>query len=183
MLGDGAVFISVVANHAVVDDTSFWHFYNTWAALCRGASPKLPDFRRNFFGESTAVLRFAGGVGPAVTSMRRPFERIFHFRGRNRGEISSLRSIVRRRYGSRRQKRARRRRDDDASPGGELPSQAAPGGLPCLLRQRHPERAHDGDGGGAGIQRPAVGGVQAEREPGGVAQQRPRRWFGECFFI
>ncbi|KAE8814446.1 putative acetyltransferase [Hordeum vulgare] len=76
VLGDDAVFISVVANHAVVGGTSFWHFYNTWAALCRGASPKLPDFRCNFFGESTAVLRFAGGVGPAVPLTRtRPFAR------------------------------------------------------------------------------------------------------------
>uniref|UniRef100_A0ACD5WK47 Uncharacterized protein n=1 Tax=Avena sativa TaxID=4498 RepID=A0ACD5WK47_AVESA len=81
VLGDSAVFIGVAANHAVVDGTSFWHFFNSWADLCRSASPKLPDFRRSFFGESTAVLRFAGGVGPAVTfdpdaTIR---ERIFHF--------------------------------------------------------------------------------------------------------
>uniref|UniRef100_J3L5Y0 Acetyltransferase n=1 Tax=Oryza brachyantha TaxID=4533 RepID=J3L5Y0_ORYBR len=81
VLGDGTVFIGIVANHAVVDGTSFWHFFNTWANLCRGASPKLPDFRRNFFGESTAVLRFPGGVGPAVTfDADAPLrERIFHF--------------------------------------------------------------------------------------------------------
>uniref|UniRef100_A0A0D9V7X3 Acetyltransferase n=1 Tax=Leersia perrieri TaxID=77586 RepID=A0A0D9V7X3_9ORYZ len=81
VLGDGAVFIGIVANHAVVDGTSFWHFFNTWASLCRGASPKLPDFRRNFFGESTAVLRFPGGVGPVVTfDVDAPLrERVFHF--------------------------------------------------------------------------------------------------------
>jgi len=29
VLGDGAVFIGIVANHAVVDGTSFWQFFNT----------------------------------------------------------------------------------------------------------------------------------------------------------
>ncbi|CAD6271982.1 unnamed protein product [Miscanthus lutarioriparius] len=40
-----------------------------------------PDFRRNFFGDSTAVLRFPGGVGPAVTfDAEAPLrERILHF--------------------------------------------------------------------------------------------------------
>jgi hypothetical protein len=99
VLGDGAVFIGVVANHAVVDGTSFWHFYNTWAGLCRGASPKLPDFRRNFFGESTAVLRFPGGVGPAVTfDPNAPVrERIFHF---SSDAIRELKAMANRRSSS-----------------------------------------------------------------------------------
>ncbi|RCV17476.1 hypothetical protein SEVIR_3G228000v4 [Setaria viridis] len=81
VLGDGAVFVGFVANHAVVDGTSFWHFFNTWAGLCRGAPVREPDFRRNFFGDSTAVLRFPGGVGPAVTfDAEAPLrERILHF--------------------------------------------------------------------------------------------------------
>ncbi|CAD6333656.1 unnamed protein product [Miscanthus lutarioriparius] len=82
VLGDGAVFVGFVANHAVVDGTSFWHFFNTWAGLCRGGAPiREPDFRRNFFGDSTAVLRFPGGVGPAVTfDAEAPLrERILHF--------------------------------------------------------------------------------------------------------
>jgi hypothetical protein len=81
VLGDGALFVGIVANHAVVDGTSFWHFFNTWAAVCRGASPKLPDFGRNFFGDSTAVLRFPGGAGPKVTfDVDAPLrERVFHF--------------------------------------------------------------------------------------------------------
>ncbi|EEE55688.1 hypothetical protein OsJ_04109 [Oryza sativa Japonica Group] len=96
VLGDGAVFIGIVANHAVVDGTSFWHFFNTWAALCRGASPKLPDFRRSFFGESTAVLRFPGGVGPAVTfDADAPLrERVFHF---SADAIRELKAITNRR--------------------------------------------------------------------------------------
>ncbi|XP_062179223.1 uncharacterized acetyltransferase At3g50280-like [Phragmites australis] len=81
VLGDGAVFVGFVANHAVVDGTSFWHFFNTWAELCRGAPVREPDFRRNYFGDSTAVLRFPGGVGPAVTfDAEAPLrERILHF--------------------------------------------------------------------------------------------------------
>ncbi|XP_037417957.1 uncharacterized acetyltransferase At3g50280-like [Triticum dicoccoides] len=67
VLGDGAVFVGLVANHAVVDGTSFWHFFNTWAGLCRGEPVQPPDFSRNFFGGSTAVLRFSGRDGPAVT--------------------------------------------------------------------------------------------------------------------
>uniref|UniRef100_A0A0A9HKH6 Acetyltransferase n=1 Tax=Arundo donax TaxID=35708 RepID=A0A0A9HKH6_ARUDO len=81
VLGDGAVFVGFVANHAVVDGTSFWHFFNTWAGLCRGAPVREPDFRRNFFGDSTAVLRFPGGAGPTVTfDTDAPLrERILHF--------------------------------------------------------------------------------------------------------
>ncbi|CAD6235908.1 unnamed protein product [Miscanthus lutarioriparius] len=96
VLGDGAVFIGIVANHAVVDGTSFWQFFNTWAAICRGESPKVPDFRRNFFGESTAVLRFPGGVGPSVTfDVDAPLrERVFHF---SADAIRELKAIANRR--------------------------------------------------------------------------------------
>ncbi|XP_006654487.2 uncharacterized acetyltransferase At3g50280-like [Oryza brachyantha] len=81
VLGDGAVFVGFVANHAVVDGTSFWHFFNTWAGLCRGTPVQPPDLRRNFFGDSTAVIRFPGGTGPAVTfDADAPLrERVLHF--------------------------------------------------------------------------------------------------------
>uniref|UniRef100_A0A0E0DS91 Acetyltransferase n=1 Tax=Oryza meridionalis TaxID=40149 RepID=A0A0E0DS91_9ORYZ len=81
VLGDGAVFVGFVANHAVVDGTSFWHFFNTWAGLCRGTPVQPPDLRRNFFGDSTAVIRFPGGAGPAVTfDADAPLrERVLHF--------------------------------------------------------------------------------------------------------
>nr|XP_010908559.2 uncharacterized acetyltransferase At3g50280 [Elaeis guineensis] len=90
-LGDGAVFIGCVVNHAILDGTSFWNFFNTWAELCRGAAPQPPDFRRNFFGDSTAVLRFADGAGPKVTfPVNAPLrERIFHF---SREAIRDLKS-------------------------------------------------------------------------------------------
>ncbi|KAF3334112.1 BAHD acyltransferase DCR [Carex littledalei] len=80
-LGDGAVFIGCAVSHAVVDGTSFWHFFNTWAELCRGGSPNSPDFRRNYFGNSKAVLCFATSAGPEVTfPVDAPVrERIFHF--------------------------------------------------------------------------------------------------------
>ncbi|KAL6840208.1 hypothetical protein ACP4OV_030018 [Aristida adscensionis] len=98
VLGDGAVFIGIVANHAVVDGTSFWNFFNVWAAICRGETPKLPDFRRNFFGDSTAVLRFPGRVGPAVTfDVNAPLrERVFHF---SADAIRELKAIVNRGHG------------------------------------------------------------------------------------
>ncbi|PWZ11378.1 BAHD acyltransferase DCR [Zea mays] len=97
VLGDGAVFIGIVANHAVVDGTSFWHFFNTWAAICRGDSPtRLPDFSRNFFGESTAVLRFPGGVGPSVTfDVDAPLrERVFRF---SADAVRELKAVANRR--------------------------------------------------------------------------------------
>ncbi|KAF8644202.1 hypothetical protein HU200_066519 [Digitaria exilis] len=121
VLGDGAVFVGLVANHAVVDGTSFWHFFNTWAGLCRGAPDiREPDFRRDFFGDSTAVLRFPGGVGPAVTfDADAPLrERIVHFSARrdSRAEgdgqqrTEKNRSIARR-LGDQRQGHARRQGD------------------------------------------------------------------------
>ncbi|XP_047045677.1 uncharacterized acetyltransferase At3g50280-like [Lolium rigidum] len=81
VLGDGAIFVAVVVNHAVVDGTSFWHFFNTWAGLCRGEPVQPPDFGRNFFGGSMAVLRFSGRDGPAGTLHAAPLlrERVVHF--------------------------------------------------------------------------------------------------------
>ncbi|KAJ0979611.1 hypothetical protein J5N97_015085 [Dioscorea zingiberensis] len=95
-LGDGAIFIGCTVNHAIVDGTSFWNFFNAWAELCRTGGFKvssLPDFRRNYFGESKAVLRFPDGAGPKVTfSVDAPIrERIFHF---SRAAILQLKDTV-----------------------------------------------------------------------------------------
>ncbi|KAG6499891.1 uncharacterized acetyltransferase At3g50280-like [Zingiber officinale] len=89
--GDGAVFLGAVVNHSVVDGTSFWNFFNAWAELCRGGHPAPPDFRRNYFGESKAVLRFPGGRGPEVTfPVGAPLrERVFRF---SRHAILALKS-------------------------------------------------------------------------------------------
>ncbi|KAK3031379.1 hypothetical protein RJ639_036087 [Escallonia herrerae] len=80
-LGD-AVFIGCTVNHAVVDGTSFWNFFNTFAEVCKGVKtiPKSPDFRRNCVFNSPAVLPVPAG-GPAATfSGDEPLrERILHF--------------------------------------------------------------------------------------------------------
>lgn len=80
-LADG-VFIGCTANHALTDGTSFWHFFNTFAEVCKGALKisKAPDFCRDTVFNSPAVLRFPAG-GPRVTfSGDEPLrERIFHF--------------------------------------------------------------------------------------------------------
>lgn len=80
-LADG-VFIGCTVNHAVTDGTSFWHFFNTFAEICKGALKvsKTPDFCRNSVFNSPAVLKFPAG-GPKVTfSGDEPLrERIFHF--------------------------------------------------------------------------------------------------------
>ncbi|KAK6231272.1 hypothetical protein QQP08_017446 [Theobroma cacao] len=80
-LVDG-VFIGSTVNHAVTDGTSFWHFFNTFAEMTKGASKisKTPDFSRNTVFNSQAVLKFPPG-GPTVTfAGNEPLrERIFHF--------------------------------------------------------------------------------------------------------
>ncbi|KAL5740439.1 hypothetical protein ACOSQ2_029619 [Xanthoceras sorbifolium] len=81
VLADG-VFIGCSVNHAVTDGTSFWHFFNTFAEICKGAKKisKSPDFSRDTVFDSPAVLKFPAG-GPRVTfSGDEPLrERIFHF--------------------------------------------------------------------------------------------------------
>ncbi|XP_022767678.1 BAHD acyltransferase DCR-like [Durio zibethinus] len=80
-LVDG-VFIGCTVNHAVTDGTSFWHFFNTFAEISKGASKisKSPHFCRNTVFNSQAVLKFPPG-GPTVTfAGDKPLrERIFHF--------------------------------------------------------------------------------------------------------
>ncbi|KAK9124445.1 hypothetical protein Sjap_014047 [Stephania japonica] len=85
-LADG-LFVACTVNHAVTDGTSFWNFFNTFAEMSRsGISQPLirisrpPDFRRNFFGDSTAVLRFPDGSPKVTFDANAPLrERIFHF--------------------------------------------------------------------------------------------------------
>ncbi|CAI9761860.1 unnamed protein product [Fraxinus pennsylvanica] len=80
-LNDG-VFIGCTANHAVVDGTSFWNFFNTFAEVCKGAEKisKTPNFSRDTVLDSPASLKFPDG-GPSVTfSGDEPLrEKIFHF--------------------------------------------------------------------------------------------------------
>ncbi|KAH1039900.1 hypothetical protein J1N35_041643 [Gossypium stocksii] len=80
-LADG-VFIGCIVNHAVTDGTSFWHFFNTFAEITKGALKisKSPDFGRNTVFNSQAVFKFPPG-GPTVTfAGDEPLrERILHF--------------------------------------------------------------------------------------------------------
>ncbi|XP_043723262.1 uncharacterized acetyltransferase At3g50280-like [Telopea speciosissima] len=80
-LADG-VFIGCTVNHAVVDGTSFWNFFNTFAEVCRGVNriSRPPDFRRNFVKDSPAVLNFPDGSPKVSFNTDAPLrERIFHF--------------------------------------------------------------------------------------------------------
>ncbi|XP_015877339.3 uncharacterized acetyltransferase At3g50280 [Ziziphus jujuba] len=80
-LADG-VFIGCAVNHAVVDGTSFWNFFNTFAEECKGVKriSKQPEFSRQSVLISPAVLKLPEG-GPKVTfSNDKPLsERIFSF--------------------------------------------------------------------------------------------------------
>ncbi|KZV17170.1 hypothetical protein F511_29477 [Dorcoceras hygrometricum] len=77
-----AVFVGCTVNHAVVDGTSFWNFFNTFAEITRGESKisKAPDFCRDTVFDSPAVLAFPPG-GPSVTFSGDELlrEKIFHF--------------------------------------------------------------------------------------------------------
>lgn len=77
-----AVFVGCTVNHAVVDGTSFWNFFNTFAEMAKGAKKisKSPVFGRDTVFDSQAVLDFPEG-GPSVTfSGDEPLrEKIFHF--------------------------------------------------------------------------------------------------------
>ncbi|XP_022949678.1 BAHD acyltransferase DCR-like [Cucurbita moschata] len=88
-LADG-VFVGCIVNHAVVDGTSFWHFFNTFAEinLGKGKISNSPDFDRNTAFNSPAVLKFpAGGPKETFDGNSRLRERIFHF---SREAISRL---------------------------------------------------------------------------------------------
>ncbi|KAF5750856.1 BAHD acyltransferase DCR [Tripterygium wilfordii] len=80
-LADG-VFIGCTVNHAVTDGTSLWHFFNTFAEICKGVKKisNTPEFNRNTVFNSPAVLEFPTGGPKATFSGHEPLrERIFHF--------------------------------------------------------------------------------------------------------
>ncbi|OIW14212.1 hypothetical protein TanjilG_21352 [Lupinus angustifolius] len=80
-LADG-VFIGCAVSHAVVDGTSLWNFFNTFAEVTGGATSasRLPDFRRESILVSNAVLRLPEGeIKVAFNADERKRERIFSF--------------------------------------------------------------------------------------------------------
>ncbi|KAK9048408.1 hypothetical protein SSX86_032629 [Deinandra increscens subsp. villosa] len=85
-LADG-LFIGCTVNHAVVDGTSFWNFFNTFAEISKGGGVVFnrmvtnpPDFSRENVFISPVVLPLPAG-GPAATfSGDEPVrERVVHF--------------------------------------------------------------------------------------------------------
>ncbi|XP_060202259.1 uncharacterized acetyltransferase At3g50280 [Lycium barbarum] len=80
-LNDG-VFIGCTMNHAVVDGTSFWNFFNTFAEFSKGEKKitRQPCFSRKTVFDSPAILKFPEGGPSATFSADDPIrERIFHF--------------------------------------------------------------------------------------------------------
>ncbi|KAK4778168.1 hypothetical protein SAY87_018355 [Trapa incisa] len=81
-LSDG-VFIGCSVNHAVMDGTSFWNFFNTFADVCRDGVRRVssvPDFSRESVLISPAILKLPDG-GPTVSFNQNESlkERIFSF--------------------------------------------------------------------------------------------------------
>lgn len=77
-----SVFVGCTVNHAVVDGTSFWNFFNTFAEMARGAKKitRTPDFGRDTVLDSAAVLAFPEGGPSATFSGDEPLrEKIFRF--------------------------------------------------------------------------------------------------------
>ncbi|OVA17655.1 Transferase [Macleaya cordata] len=90
-LADG-LFIGCAVNHSVTDGTSFWNFFNTFAELSRGAKSisRQPDLHRNYFKDSSAVIRFPNGCPKVTFDEHAPIrERIFRF---SREAIQKLKS-------------------------------------------------------------------------------------------
>ncbi|KAD3336191.1 hypothetical protein R6Q59_028579 [Mikania micrantha] len=80
-IGDG-VFIGCTVNHAVVDGTSFWNFFNTFAEIAKGVAKvtNSPDFSRENVFISPAVLPLPAGGPSATFSGDEPMrERVIQF--------------------------------------------------------------------------------------------------------
>ncbi|KAI3449625.1 hypothetical protein Pfo_006290 [Paulownia fortunei] len=122
-LVDG-LFIGCSINHLLVDGTSFWHFFNSWAEISRGQIPidnpisKIPILNRDQFtldlvgwsninvcNEHLNIL----DNNPVAQSPSPLRERVFHFTKENvaelkaranqemvesRGKISSLQAVI-----------------------------------------------------------------------------------------
>ncbi|XP_074299416.1 putative acetyltransferase At3g50280 [Silene latifolia] len=92
-LADG-LFIGVSVNHAVVDGTSLWNFFNIFSEVCRGVKKinKSPEFSRNSVLISPAILTVPDGGLVVTFDESEPLrERIFSF---SREAILRLKSKV-----------------------------------------------------------------------------------------
>ncbi|KAH6812633.1 hypothetical protein C2S51_021651 [Perilla frutescens var. frutescens] len=94
-LADG-VFIGCAANHAVIDGTSFWHFFNSWSEISRGLDTvsKPPIFQR-WFPTSLGVGNLPIHLPPLEKNLCRssdqsPFlERVLHFSKESLAELKA----------------------------------------------------------------------------------------------
>ncbi|XP_010274412.1 PREDICTED: uncharacterized acetyltransferase At3g50280-like [Nelumbo nucifera] len=59
-LTDG-IFVACTVNHVVADGTSFWHFFNSWSEICRGADriSRPPVLQRWFPTGTNCPVRFS----------------------------------------------------------------------------------------------------------------------------
>ncbi|XVF59390.1 hypothetical protein PTKIN_Ptkin07bG0272000 [Pterospermum kingtungense] len=93
-LEDG-IFIGCTINHSVVDGTSFWHFFNSWAEISRGSIhlSKPPVLQRWFQEGTDHTIRIPRSnfdrihedqvVPPALQ------ERVFHFTKENIAKLKA----------------------------------------------------------------------------------------------
>lgn len=80
------VFIACTGNHAIIDGTSFWHFFNSWSEISRGFETisKTPTFER--FDENAPVpLPQLDKTLCSDTTLLR--HRIFHFSKENLAKL------------------------------------------------------------------------------------------------
>ncbi|KAK4437053.1 protein ENHANCEDSUSCEPTIBILITY 1 [Sesamum alatum] len=84
-LADG-FFIACTANHAVIDGTSFWHFFNSWSEISRGLETisKTPVFERwfptNISKDNRLIPLPPLDQSPSHSFVPPPLlERVFHF--------------------------------------------------------------------------------------------------------
>ncbi|XP_057781626.1 protein ENHANCED PSEUDOMONAS SUSCEPTIBILITY 1-like [Salvia miltiorrhiza] len=82
-LADG-LFIGCAANHVVVDDTSFWHFFNSWSEISRGSESisKSPIFDRCNTTAAAAVdnrLIHIPTLEKNLIAPSRLRQKVFHF--------------------------------------------------------------------------------------------------------
>ncbi|KAL0318289.1 UNVERIFIED_CONTAM: BAHD acyltransferase DCR [Sesamum angustifolium] len=79
-------FIGCTANHAVIDGTSFWHFFNSWSEISRGLETilKTPVFER-WFASNISKENHLIPLPPLDRSLLHSFvpppllQRVFHF--------------------------------------------------------------------------------------------------------
>ncbi|KAL0355783.1 UNVERIFIED_CONTAM: protein ENHANCEDSUSCEPTIBILITY 1 [Sesamum radiatum] len=89
-------FIGCTANHAVIDGTSFWHFFNSWSEISRGLDTisKTPVFERWFPTNISKDNRLIP-LPPLDQNLLHSFvpppvlERVFHF---SRESVAKLKS-------------------------------------------------------------------------------------------